>query len=114
MGMFDTLRSSYDLGPGFYNKNLQTKGLDCIMAEYWISPAGELFEIDYSGTQDWEPTNENKWGFTKFKNTPNGNHGKVRPVVITKTIEVYPEKWDAYYKGFPRIQLTFIDGILSK
>ena len=114
MGMFDTLRSSYDLGPGFYNKNLQTKGLECIMAEYWISPAGELFEIDYSGTQDWEPTSKNKWGFTKYKNTPNGNHGKVRPVIVNKTIEVYPEKWDAYYKGFPRINLTFIDGILSK
>ncbi len=112
--MFDTVRSSYNLGPGFYNNNLQTKGLECIMADYWISPAGELFQIDYSGTQDWELTGETKLGFAKYKNTPNGNHGKVRPVIIDKTIEVYPEKWDAYYTAYPRITLTFIEGILFK
>ena len=48
MGMFDTIRSSYDLGPGFWNKELQTKDLTCTLSVYWISPNGELFEIDYS------------------------------------------------------------------
>tara|TARA_B100000925_G_C21721055_1_gene350923 strand:- start:73 stop:210 length:138 start_codon:yes stop_codon:yes gene_type:complete len=43
MGMFDTIRSSYDLGPGFWNKELQTKDLESIMATYWIDPLGQFF-----------------------------------------------------------------------
>ena len=105
MGMFDTIRSSYDLGPGFWNKELQTKDLTCTLSVYWISPNGELFEIDYSGTVDWGPD---------LKTVSNGNHGKVRPVIITTEVEVYPVKWDAYYSKFPTMKITFIDGVLRK
>jgi len=109
MGMFDTIRSSYDLGPGFWNKDLQTKDLTCSMAEYWISPHGELFEIDYSGTHDWELVDD-----IIYKSVPNGNRGTVRPVTITTEIEVYPAKWDAHYAKFPTMKITFIDGVLRK
>ena len=109
MGMFDTIRSSYDLGPGFWNKDLQTKDLTCTLSEYWISPNGELFEIDYSGTHDWEFVND-----LKYKPVPNGNRGAVRPVIITTEVEVYPVKWDAYYSKFPTMKITFIDGVLCK
>ena len=34
-----------------------------------------FFEIDYSGTVDWGPD---------LKTVPNGNHGRVRPVVMTR------------------------------
>ena len=54
MGMFDTLRSSYDLGPGFWDKELQTKDLGAFMSHYWIDPAGRLFRINYDGTHDWD------------------------------------------------------------
>ena len=50
MGLFDTIKSSYDLGPGF-QRELQTKDLYNCCAHYWISPIGQLYEIDYSGTQ---------------------------------------------------------------
>ena len=103
MGMFDTIRSSYDLGPGFWNKELQTKDLTCTLSVYWISPNGELFEIDYSGTVDWGPD---------LKTVPNGNHGRVRPVVMTREIEVYPARWDSKYAPFPTLKITFIDGVL--
>ena len=108
MGMFDTIRSSYDLGPGFH-KDLQTKDLECLMMTYWIDPAGHLFEIDYSGTQDFELNGAVGWDVV-----PNGTHGKVRPVYITTTIEVYPAKWDAHYAAYPRQNITFIDGVLRK
>ena len=104
MGMFDTIRSSYDLGPGFWNKDLQTKDLVCMLSEYWISPNGELFEIDYSGTVDWGPD---------LKTVSNGNHGKVRPTIITREIEVYPANWDVKYAAFPTLKITFIDGVLQ-
>ena len=104
MGLFDTIRSSFDLGPG-YKKNLQTKDLECLMFEYWIDPAGKLYEVDYSHTQDFTPD------FLGY--VPNGCHGKVRPIYHTGVVEVYPEKWDCYYAPFPSCHLTFVDGIIT-
>ena len=114
MGMFDTVRSSYDLGPGF-SKDLQTKDLECCMCEYWISPAGELFEVDYSGTHDFVdvPKEERTTPWNLFKTVPNGRHGVVRPVSIFKVIEIYPAKWDAYYAPFPRKLILFDNGIIQ-
>jgi len=112
--MFDTIKSSYDLGPGFYNKNLQTKDLDNLMEFYWIDPDGHLFKVEYSGTQAWEmkslEESESKWDI--FKIVPNGTHGKVSPCNLTKTIEVYPAKWDSYYAPFPSLEITFYAGTL--
>ena len=76
------------------------------MCEYWIDPAGKLYEVDYSYTQDFT---ENLLGYT-----PNGRHGKVRPIYHTGVVEVYPEKWDCYYAPFPSCHLTFVDGIITK
>lgn len=106
MGMYDTVRSSYDLGPSYSRKDLQTKDLDCLMCEYWIDPVGRLYEIDYSHTQDF--IND----FTYY--VPNGCHGKVKPVYYTGTVEVYPSKWDCYYSPFPSCHLIFIDGIITE
>lgn len=108
MGMFDTINTSCDLGPGFWNKNLQTKDLECIMSLYWIDPKGHLFQIDYSGTADFDINAAVGWNVT-----PNGNRGKVSPILLTKTIEVYPTKWDTHYAPLPRKLITFIDGVLN-
>ena len=35
MGMFDTIRCSFDLGPGVWNRDLQTKCLENFMTDYW-------------------------------------------------------------------------------
>ena len=114
MGMFDTIRSSYDLGPGF-NKELQTKDLDCLCEEYWIDPIGRLYKVDYAGTQDWEktPDEQRKGPFDVYRAVSNGRKGRVTPCIITETIEVYPSKWDAHYAPYPRKNLIFIDGQLS-
>ena len=120
MGMFDTIRSSIDLGPSFWYRDLQTKDLECLMNEYWISPSGQLYEIDYSHTADFvefgedDPRYDPKRNFLNFGWIPNGQHGRVRPVYITRTIEVYPCKWECHYAPFPRINITFIDGVLRK
>lgn len=114
--MFDTIRSSYDLGPAFsFNRELQTKGLDCLCEEYWIDPAGRLYKIDYAGTQDWEqtPKEERKNSLDRYRVVPNGRKGRITPCIITKTIEVYPTKWTAHYAPYPRKSLIFINGQLS-
>jgi hypothetical protein len=114
MGLYDTVRSSYDLGPGWLNKELQTKDLDCCMSEYWISPEGQLFEIDYSGTQDFVLTEEDNTIIPRIKYTPNGNHGKVRPVFAFKVVELYPAKWDAHYAKWPSCHVYFWDGMIKE
>jgi hypothetical protein len=116
MGMFDTIRCSYDLGPGYLNRELQTKDLDCCMTEYWLDPAGRLYEIDYTGTHDFYEVPEEErsapWNF--FEQIPNGNHGKIKPVYLFKVIEVYPAKWDAYYSKWPSCFILFRDGIVQE
>lgn len=110
MGMFDTVRCSYDLGPGFWNKELQTKDLDCLMAEYWLDPIGRLWEIDYSGTYDFQMGDD----FNIPRTVPNGNHGRIRPTNITELVEVYPAKWSIHYAPFPRMRILFKNGLLSE
>ena len=119
MGLFDTVRSSFDIGPGYRN-NLQTKDLACLMVEYWIDPVGKLYEIDYSYTADFvelgpdDPNYNHERKYLNFFWEPNGTKGTVRPIYHTGVVEVYPEKWDCYYAPFPSCHLTFVDGIITK
>ena len=122
MGMFDYVRSSYDLGEQFTNTRLQTKdiedGIGGTMSQYWISPDGALYYIDYShtadfvviedGDEDYQETH--KW--RNFKWVPNGNHGKISPYMITKYVEVYPEDWKGKWEDWPRLKLHFRYGKL--
>ncbi len=78
MGMFDTVNSSYPIfGEG--DHDLQTKSLDCVLAQYWISPDGQLYLIDYSYTQNWVevPEHERRGFFDRYRTVPNGNKGRV-------------------------------------
>ena len=122
MGMMDYVRSSYDLGEQFTNTRLQTKdiedGIGGTMSQYWISPDGVLYYIDYSHTADFVIVEEgdedyqetHKW--RNFKWVPNGNHGKISPHMITKYVEVYPEDWKGEWELWPRLKLHFRYGKL--
>lgn len=107
MGMFDTVKSSYNLGPDFQDKELQTKDLGALMGTYWIDPIGRLFHIDYSGTFDF------KWTTTKWVTIKNSNHGRVSPVIFTGVIEVYPSVWEHRNIPFPIKSIKFIDGVIQ-
>lgn len=120
--MFDYLRSSYNLGEQFTNTRLQTKdiedGIGGTMSQYWISPDGILYYIDYTHTADFVELKEgddgydDKIGFFNFVWVPNGNHGKIRPWMITKYVEVYPEQWNGKWEDWPRLKLHFKCGKL--
>jgi len=113
MGMFDTIISSYDLGPSFHV--CQTKSLHNSMSVYWLNPAGEMYNIDYDGTQDFEYAPEYDAAFWKdFKWVSNGTHGKVRPFPFYGMIEIYPEKWDAHWAAYPRLTLYMEHGTLKE
>jgi len=123
MGMMDFVRSSYDLGEQFTNTRLQTKdiedGIGGTMSQYWISPDGVLYYIDYSHTADFVELKEGDDGYDgerKFLNfvwIPNGNHGKISPWMITKYVEVYPEQWEGKWEEWPRLKLHFRYGKLQ-
>ena len=122
MGMFDYVRSSYDLGEQFTNTRLQTKdiedGIGGTLSQYWISPDGVLYYIDYSHTADFVVIEEgdedyqetHKW--RNFKWVPNGNHGKISPCMMTKYVEVYPSTWDGQWEDWPRCKIHFKYGRL--
>jgi hypothetical protein len=123
MGMFDYVRSSYNLGEQFTEVELQTKdiedyGIGGTMSDYWLDPHGYLYFIDYSQTSDFVELKEGDEGyndeklFLNFKWIPNGNKGKVRPWMITKYIEVYPAKWDGKWEDWPRCRIHFKYGRL--
>lgn len=122
MGMMDFLRSSYDLGEQFTNTRLQTKdieeGIGGTMSQYWIDKAGHLYLIDYSHTADFVELKEGDEGYSEthkwcnFQWIANGIHGKVRPWMLTKYIEVYPEQWDGRWEDWPRLRLHFVNGKL--
>ncbi|WJZ48226.1 hypothetical protein [Synechococcus phage DSL-LC02] len=124
MGMFDLIRSSYDLGEQFTNVVCHTKdiedGIGGTMTDYWIDPAGQLWYSSYIGTHTFEEygelhpeyNSERKW--LNFRWIPTGEHGRFKPCEITKYIEIYPAEWEGKWEDWPRLQLHFRYGILQE
>lgn len=120
--MFDYFHSSFDLGEEFTNVELHTKdiehGYGGTMSKYWLDPHGYLYLIDYARTQDmkvYEPGDpeyreDHKW--LNFRWVPNGNHGKIRPWMITKYVSVYPSRWDGQFEDWPTCKIHFKYGRL--
>lgn len=125
MGMFDYFRSSYDLGESFTDVPCQTKDIEEYdiggsMTQYWLSPDGQLYWIDYSHTADFVELKEGDEGYhtgtlalLNFQWIPNGTHGKVRPSLLTKYITVYPETWDGEWEHWPECRIHFRNGVLQ-
>jgi hypothetical protein len=121
MGMFDYVRSSYELGEHFTNTRCHTKdiedGYGGTMSDFWLSPSGQLYLIDYSHTADFVELKEGDEGYSEvglfnFRWIPNGTHGKVSPFYLTKYISIYPEQWEGEWKDWPTLKLHFKYGKL--
>jgi len=120
MGMFDYVRSSYDLGEHFTNVECQTKEIDDYysgtMSHYWIDPAGYLWCGDYLGTssmkiyEEGHPNYNSERSWLNFAWIPTGVHGKYRVHMITKYVEIYPAQWGGHYDDWPRCRIHFKDG----
>lgn len=124
MGMFDWVRCgclhTHDPRVDTHT-TYQTKDLDCCLDDYWVDPAGQIWRVDYSGTHDYveEPPEEverarleRRW-LPPFTPVPNGNHGRVRPLNLTRTILIYPAQWKhpkPDHSDWPEYELTFRDG----
>ena len=117
MGMYDTIRSSYDLGPQFTNVICQTKDIEesygGTMTDYWLDPEGYLWYGDYTGTSSMEiyeeghPKYDPDKKFMNFDWIPTGQHGKYRVHAITKYVEIYPSQWKGQWEDWPRCRIHF-------
>jgi hypothetical protein len=123
MGMFDYVRSSYNLGEQFTNVECQTKDIEeCYsgtMSHYWIDPAGYLWCGDYTNTaameiyEEGHPKYNADKSWLNFEWIPTGIHGKYRVHPITKYIEIYPANWKGPWQDWPRLKLHFRYGVLQ-
>lgn len=124
MGMFDYIRSSYEFGDCFPFENFHTKdlcpgGIGGTMSQFWLSPSGAFFVVDYSHTQDFvevgvgDPSYDEKKLYGGFTWRPNGKHGNVRLYAITDYIRMYPADWEGPWEEWPEARLHFIEGVLD-
>jgi len=120
MGMFDYVRSSYNLGEQFTNVECQTKEIEDhysgTLSHFWIDPAGYLWYGDYAGTSTFEiiekddPRYDSERHFLNYEWIPTGQHGKYRVHPITKYVEIYPAQWDGKWEDWPRCRIHFKHG----
>jgi len=123
MGLFDYVRSSYNLGERFTDTELQTKDIEDdisgTMTHFWIDPAGRLGCPDYTGTSTFEEIKEDDPRYSKdrlflnFEWIPTGKRGRYHIHPITKYIVVYPSTWKGKWEDWPRLRLHFVNGILQ-
>ena len=121
MGMSDYLRSDYPLGDDFSGV-CQTKDIDDFgggtLTQYWISPSGHLYRVDYSNTQECQVVHpdDDDWDPKKFfcvRWLPTGQRGRVVAEYLTKYIVIYPETWDKGIDTWPEVRLHFVEGVLQ-
>ena len=108
MGMFDEIRNDYKpLGVEFQGI-LQTKDLDNMMDWYYIDPSGQLYYVDYSGTQDFSVNEESEFPLLNY--APNGSRGKVMACDFTGSVVIYPSKWEGNWEELPEACIIFVEG----
>ena len=123
MGLFDYLRSSYDLGPQFTETELNTKdieeGYGGTMTHYYLDKSGLLWYPDYTGTSTFEeiPKDDERYSdkhlFLNFEWISTGQRGKYKVHPITKYISVYRSGWTGEWNAWPTLRLHFIQGKLQ-
>lgn len=116
MGLFDTVICHYKpLSDEFIGTELQTKSLDNTMSKYWITPAGELFMVDWADSMeivDRIPAEHlaGKFEAIPWEWLPTGNHKKLTPVYYTGKMVVYPSEYSGNYEDWPESLLLFKHG----
>ena len=114
--LFDYVRCSMDIGV-LTDVTCEALSLGGGMERYWVSPAGQLFVIDYEGTHDFVIVTETSpeydrqypWRNTSIK--PNGAHGVVAPVNFTGVICIEPNRVTQPEFEWEYKALTFESGL---
>ena len=116
MGLFDEVRSSYPLIDDVSDLHLQTKDLDCLMLNYWISPAGQLYEVRISDayTSQAVEVGSRKHPWQLIKWVRNGKHGTVSPCTHTALVRLYPAQWQGDWENWPECKVYLRNGVIRE
>ena len=115
MGMFDTIKSSMDIGE-LTDVACQTKDMDShggSMSFFWIDPAGNLWRPDYQGTHSIEYIDDDSVSiWNRIKHVKTGVNGKLQRFYITDYITIYDAK--TYPDGLTELVYCKLHFILGK
>jgi len=101
-GMYSRIYTSYDLGPGFWNRECHFQDSSC--GEYWLDPSGKLWTIDYTGCAVFGDNGNIQ---------KSGCNGKIYVSGLTREIIIMPAEWTVKYAPYPQKKVLFINGILE-
>lgn len=73
MGMFDYVRSDYEIFGNPIDQDLQSKSFECMLETIYISKAGEIFRCNLNNTFRLETSDE----MPLFRTIPTGDNGRV-------------------------------------
>jgi len=99
--LYDTVYSSYDFGPGLWNKTFYAH-IDDTCSNWWINPNGQLFRLSWNDTYDFMEGEDGN-----FKTVPNGNRGRVCVSEFSGKMELWIAEWKAWYAPTPAIDVFF-------
>lgn len=109
MGLYSIIHSSFNrLGVEFLGE-FQTKDLESLMEEYWLSPSGELFFLNYSGCFEAFVNEFPKNFLDHIRYEPTGSHAKLEPCAYNGVLTMYTGRNDMWIEA----DLYFQDGIVS-
>jgi hypothetical protein len=109
MGLYSTIYSSFDrLGHDSIGE-FQTKDLESLMEEYWLSPMGELFFLNYSGCFEAFVNDYPKNFLDHIRYEATGNHAKMEPCSYNGVLTMYTGRNGDWVE----FDLYFQNGIVS-
>lgn len=109
MGLYSTVYSSFDkLGVNGIGE-FQTKDLESLMEEYWLSPKGELFFLNYSECFQAFVNDFPKNFLDHIRYEPTGSHAKMEPCTYNGQLTMYTGRNNEWFEA----DLYFQNGIVS-
>ena len=99
--LYDTVYSSYDFGPGLWNKTFYAH-IDDTCSNWWINPKGQLFRLSWNDTYDFMEAEDGK-----FTTVPNGRRGRVCASEFSGKVELWIAEWKSWYAPTPAINVFF-------
>lgn len=109
MGLYSTIYSSFDrLGPNSIGE-FQTKNLESLMDEYWLSPKGELFFLNYADCYQITINDYPKNFLDHIRYESTGSHARMEPYNYNGMLTMYRSCNNQWIEA----DLYFQNGIVS-
>lgn len=90
MGLYSNVISHYSGAGSEFLGYFQTKDLESVFDDYWLSPAGELYLIDWSSAYELNPNHDDSYDiFNAFKWIRTDDRGRLKACSYTGCLRIY-------------------------